>query len=154
LAVLAGATFLHLNSSPVVKLVGTADGRFTFDLPPGWHRVDCPAARSDCVQVEPDLGTPDDAVIVGYLEPNPVEGTPIDFLLSLPDGTTPDGDIIKRTTVDGRSAVRMEPSADRDILVIGALGPGQFFVDCAFRWHEAAIRAGCDVVVKTLKIRK
>lgn len=148
-AVAAGGALL---GSRLAGPVGTpvTVGRFTFRMPVGWQNLRCPGPPRECVRVLPDPGDLDDAIFVGFMQLNSVEGDPSDLLLD-PDlalGGVP------RLKVDGLPAIRVEDAYLRAVLMVGPLPDGKFVVYCGYRSHEAQIRKGCDLVVQTLEIRR
>lgn len=146
--------------------MSTPDGRLNFAAPAGWTQRRCPSGADACTQVAPRGGAPDDAVTVVAGPRNPVEGTPVDLMLS--EDPVFAGPGLERITVDGAKAVRIDyaemdrtnfpPGTDAiDVLVIGVV-PGstdEFMVSCGHeRTSEAEMRAACDLIVQSLRISR
>jgi len=133
----------------------TSGGALTFTLPESWRTLECEADEGDCVRVAtPDMAE-EQAATVSFLPPNPVEGTPVDALLSpeiaLP-GRTP-------ITVDGLPAMRLDPGdAGQDTILVAGRARVEagsvFMVVCPLGGDADRARDLCDRVVRTLEVTR
>ncbi|MEV1157574.1 hypothetical protein AB0J27_19470 [Micromonospora chokoriensis] len=98
-------------------------------------------------------------------ERNQVEGSPMDLLLVDDPPLAVQDPSVERLTLDGAKAVRMDlsalPSAPspsdlqgiQDVLVVGVLpvGTHNLVVTCSHDRLVAEMRAGCDLIVESLR---
>ncbi|GAA2187607.1 hypothetical protein GCM10009848_25380 [Micromonospora lupini] len=147
---------------------GTVDGRVSFTAPRGWTTGPCPPREDPgCAQISPRGATEGDTVTVLTSPANSVEGSPMDLLLIDDPAIMPPNPSMERLTLDGAKAVRMNlselapgplPSTAtlpgvEDVMVYGVV-PGStdtFMVDCRHDRLVAEMRAGCDLIVKSLR---
>ncbi|MET8203628.1 hypothetical protein [Micromonospora taraxaci] len=145
----------------------TADGRMGFTAPKGWTARPClPHRDPGCVQVSPKDAEEGDTVTMMAFASNSVEGTPMDLLLIEDPAIMPPDPSIKRLTLDGAKAVRMDlsklPSGPmpstatlpgvEDVMVYGIV-PGstdQFIISCGHDRLAAEMRVGCDLIVESV----
>ncbi|MFG1868172.1 hypothetical protein [Micromonospora arborensis] len=146
----------------------TDDGRVSFTAPKGWMARPClPSAGPGCVQLSPGGASEGDTVSVMTTTPNPVEGTPMDLLLIDDPALMVQDPSIERLTLDGAKVVRMDVadvptgpwSSDAalpgvaDVMVVGIL-PGstdQLLINCRHDRLAVEMRAGCDLIVESLR---
>ncbi|MEU4337431.1 hypothetical protein AB0F59_22750 [Micromonospora lupini] len=147
---------------------GTADGRVSFTAPKGWTTGPCPPREDPgCARISPRGAAEGDTVTVLTSPANPVEGSPMDLLLIDDPAIMPPNPSMERLTLDGAKAVRMDLSelapgplpntatlpGVGDVMVYGVV-PGStdtFMVDCRHDRLAVEMRAGCDLIVKSLR---
>ncbi|MGW0217142.1 hypothetical protein ACWDXH_22405 [Micromonospora chokoriensis] len=144
----------------------TGDGRVSFTAPKGWATSPCPPrGDGNCVHLSPSGAAAGDAVIVMASESNKVEGSPMDLLLVDDPSVAVQDPSVERLTLDGAKAVRMDLAAlgggprpsdlpgVQDVMVYGTL-PGDthdLLVTCSHDRLVAEMRAGCDLIVESLR---
>lgn len=144
----------------------TGDGRVSFTAPKGWTAGPCPPrGDANCVRLSPRGGAEGDAVTVLASERNQVEGSPMDLLLVDDPSLAVQDPSIERLTLDGAKAVRMDLAAlggdpgwegepgVQDVTVYGDLpgGTHNLLVTCSHDQLVAEMRAGCDLIVESLR---
>ncbi|MDG4779819.1 hypothetical protein O7614_09210 [Micromonospora sp. WMMD961] len=156
----------------------TGDGRVSFTAPKGWTTGPCPPrGDANCVRLSPRGAAEGDAVIVMANERNQVEGSPMDLLLADDAFLGAQSPSIERLTLDGAKVARMDLSAlptpagppgdsaadadpwssglpgVQDVLVVGVLpvGTHSLLVTCGHGRLVAEMRAGCDLIVESLR---
>ncbi|WFF03516.1 hypothetical protein [Micromonospora sp. WMMD964] len=144
----------------------TGDGRVSFTAPKGWTAGPCPPrGDANCVHLSPRGAAEGDAVILIASESNRVEGSPMDLLLVDDPSRAMQNPSVERLTLDGAKAVRMDLSAlgggprwdgepgVQDVMVYGVLpgGTHNLMVSCGHDRLAVEMRAGCDLIVESLR---
>jgi hypothetical protein len=154
------------HRAPAVRAgesVSLHGGKVTFRAPDGWTRPGCPSGdTADCVMLLAPGGDPT------------ATGDSINAIVSTPDAKAPEGDLslllldptvgaapgATYFTRDGVRFVRMHTDTGTAVdpesattLVLGSLPNGdRVILTCIEKTEPALVRAGCDIVVNSLRI--
>lgn len=143
------------DEAPSRPPMGTPGGALTFALPETWTTSACGTDEGDCIRVATPGMIEAHAATVSFLPPNPVEGTPVDMLIT-PDVTVPGS---TRITVDGLPATRLDPdNAGQDAILVAGRARTEvghaFMVLCPVGGDVERARGLCDQILGTLKVTR
>ncbi|RZU74108.1 hypothetical protein EV384_2550 [Micromonospora kangleipakensis] len=145
--------------------VATGDGRLSVDLPADWAQQPCPPVPPTCLHLAPPAAGPLDRITVLVFRPE-ADADPVEYYLDIPPGT-PNQPSLQWLTVDGMQSVRSDPDwspgprqtgpgAAPVIMVAGRIPGGKeiFMVYCGYEHRRTEIRAGCDLVTGSLRVKR
>lgn len=144
--------------------VTTGDGRLSFDIPRGWVKGACPrGAPVTCLRVSPGRAWKDDFIMLSVFRPVGDAALYRYYTENIPAGTP----AYSHFTMNGMHAIRIDSEqlsdneaagSRRGFLMMAGPVPAddteEFLMSCEYRSRRAEVRAGCDSVAGSLRVRR